>query len=418
MSKKPTPGKTNIVVLGAGKVGKSVAELLLARGKSEYAVTLADASEDSLALAKASLTRLGKHVKHATPFTVRKIDAGNHAEVKALLAGHHAAICMLPFDRVPGIAQACRDARAHYFDVTEDIHATVQVEKLAGEKNAPIAYAPQCGLAPGYVAIAAASTAKQLDSVEELYLRVGALPQFPTNALKYNVTWSADGVINEYCKPCKVMLAGQEELVPALDGLEHFTLNGCQYEAFYTSGGVGSLINTLRAEGRLAPTANVAYKTIRYPGHRDLMKFLLDDLRFGQEHSEHLLHAHQRAPGGKTTEHNKVRLDRALLVSIFNKAVSWTPQDMVVVFVNAVGQKNGRRCQFNFQRVIPATDLWGRTWPAIELTTAAGVCAILDMHRIGELPKTGLIKQESVSLAQFNGTPFGPAYENPAALEG
>jgi short subunit dehydrogenase-like uncharacterized protein len=162
MSKKPTPGKTNIVVLGAGKVGKSVAELLLARGKGEYAVTLADASEDSLALAKASLTRLGKHVKHATPFTVRKIDAGNHAEVKALLAGHHAAICMLPFDRVPGIAQACRDARAHYFDVTEDIHATAQVEKLAGEKNAPIAYAPQCGLAPGYVAIAAASAARSI----------------------------------------------------------------------------------------------------------------------------------------------------------------------------------------------------------------------------------------------------------------
>lgn len=417
MAKKPASGKTNVLVLGAGKVGKSVAELLLACGKGQYKVTIADHSDDSLEVAKASLERLGKHVKHAVPFEVLKLDATNHAATKAALAGQHSTVCMLPFDKVMGIAQACRDTGTHYFDVTEDVETTAKVEELASEKNPPIAYAPQCGLAPGYIAIAAASVAKELDVVEELYLRVGALPQFPTNAIKYNVTWSADGVINEYCEPCKVMLGGRDELVPALDGLEKFTLHGSEYEAFYTSGGVGSLINTLRDEKRLSPTANVAYKTIRYPGHRDLMKFLLDDLGFGQEHSDRILEVRQHAPGAKGMEKNKVRLDRSLLVSIFNKAVSWTPQDVVIVFVNAIGLKDGRRCQVNFQRAVPATHLWGRIWPAIELTTAAGVCAMVDLHRMGDLPKTGFIKQESVSLAQFNGTAFGPAYEHPASLE-
>lgn len=409
-------GPYRVLVLGVGKVGKSVAELLLARGGGDYHVTLADFSEDSLAIAKKSVQRLAKHVSHTISFDTRRVDATNTAQVKAALKGHDAVICMLPFDKVLGIAQACRDLGVHYFDVTEDVDTTAAVEKLAREKNAPIAYAPQCGLAPGYIAIAAASLAEQLDVVEELYLRVGALPQFPTNLIKYNVTWSADGVINEYCEPCKVMLQGENTLVPALEGLERFTLDGKEYEAFYTSGGVGSLIETLKKQKRLSATANVAYKTIRYQGHRDIMKFLLDDLGFGQEHSDRVLEVKQSGPS-KPTERNRVRLDRALLVSIFNKTISWTPDDVVVVYVNAIGLKNGQRCQLNFHRAVPATMLWGRIWPAIELTTAAGVCAMVDLHRTGRLPATGFIKQESVSLDEFNATAFGAAYEAPSTLD-
>jgi saccharopine dehydrogenase-like NADP-dependent oxidoreductase len=416
---------TNVLVLGVGKVGKSVAELLLARsgarGGPTYRVTLADFSHDSLATAKASIDRLARHVKHPVHFATRQVDATNAKQVASALKGHDAAICMLPFDKVMGIAQACRDTGVHYFDVTEDVETTQKVEQLASAKNAPIAYAPQCGLAPGYIAIAAADVASRLDVVEELYLRVGALPRYPTNAIKYNVTWSADGVINEYCEPCKVMLHGKQTEVPALDGLERFTLDGDEYEAFYTSGGVGSLIDTLKRQRRLSPTANVAYKTIRYPGHRDMMKFLLDDLGFGQEHSDRVLHVRQRGPAGTSKsaadERNTVRLDRALLVSIFNKVVSWTPEDAVVIYVNAIGLRNGRRTQLNFRRWVPATRLWGRIWPAIELTTAAGVCAMVELHRLGELPATGFIRQESVSLERFNATSFGAAYEDPASLD-
>jgi saccharopine dehydrogenase-like NADP-dependent oxidoreductase len=98
-------------------------------------------------------------------------------------------------------------------------------------------------------------------------------------------------------------------------------------------------------------------------------------------------------------------------------AIARTLQDVVVVFINCVGIRNGQREQVNFRRTIHATQLLGRVWPAIELTTAAGVCAMVDLHRLGKLPKTGFIRQEQVSLAEFNKTLFGLAYEAPERLE-
>jgi saccharopine dehydrogenase-like NADP-dependent oxidoreductase len=239
--------------------------------------------------------------------------------------------------------------------------------------------------------------------LHDLTLRVGALPQYPTNALKYNVTWSTAGVVNEYCEPCNVMLDGQFVKVPALEGLENFSFEGVEYEAFYTSGGVGSLVDTLVAEKKTAGETKIAYKTIRYPGHRDLMKFLLQDLRLGVEHAE-------------PTKSGKV-FDRRLAMDLLDHSIARTFQDVVVVFINCIGMKNGQRQQVNYQRSIRSTDMFGRVWPAIELTTAAGVCAMVDLHRLGKLRKTGFIKQEECTLAMFNESMFGMAFENPTGIE-
>ena len=81
-------------------------------------------------------------------------------------------------------------------------------------------------------------------------MRVGALPVFPTNALKYNLTWSTDGLINEYCNPCESIRDGELIEVPALEELEAFSLDGVEYEAFNTSGGLGTLCETLKARWR------------------------------------------------------------------------------------------------------------------------------------------------------------------------
>ena len=109
-------------------------------------------------------------------------------------------------------------------------------------------------------------------------MRVGALPEFPTNSLKYNLTWSVDGLINEYCHPCEAVRHGTLNLVQPLEGLEHFSLDGVEYEAFNTSGGLGTLCETW--SGRVE---TLDYKTVRYPGHRDLMKFLLEELRLAND---------------------------------------------------------------------------------------------------------------------------------------
>src|SRR5262249_10544486 len=163
------------------------------------------------------------------------------------------------------------------------------------------------------------------------------------------------GVVNEYCEPCNVMLDGKLAKLPALEGLENFSFEGIEYEAFYTSGGVGSLIDTLVAEGKTRAESRIAYKTIRYPGHRDLMKFLLQDLRLGVEHAE-------PSSSGRV-------FDRRLAIDLMDHAIARTLQDVVIVFINCIGMKRDgdaiRREQVNFKRAVHATEMFGRVWPAI-----------------------------------------------------
>jgi saccharopine dehydrogenase-like NADP-dependent oxidoreductase len=394
-----------VLVLGAGKVGKSVAELFLACGRGAYSVTVADRDDVTLREVEANLARLRSRLGQPVEAASRRVDVADPRSVRAALDGHDYVICMLPFNAVAGIAEAANETGVHYFDATEDVETTDRIRAIAESGRAKVALVPQCGLAPGYIAIAANDIARGFSQVDDLRLRVGALPQYPTNALKYNVTWSAAGVVNEYCEPCNVMLDGKIVKVPALEGLEHFSFEGVEYEAFYTSGGVGTLIETLTSEKKTTDQTTVAYKTIRYPGHCALMKVLLQDLRLGNEHA---------APTRDGTV-----FDRELAVRLLEYALPKTLQDVVVVFINCIGTsaKTGRREQVNFRRSIRSTELWGRVWPAIELTTAAGVCAMVDLHRTGALRATGFVKQEEVSLAMFNSTPFGMVYEAPERLE-
>lgn len=389
----------NVLVLGAGRVGKPVAELLLACGRGTYGVTLADRDEANLQRARENLSRLGDRLGRPVQFATRQLDASDPAAMRDALKGHEYVICMLPFNCVAGVADLANELGVNYFDVTEDVETTDRVRAIEASGKAKVALVPQCGLAPGYIAIAAHHVAKRFEKIHSLTLRVGALPQYPTNALKYNVTWSAAGVVNEYCEPCNVMLGGKMVKVPAMEGLENFSFEGVEYEAFYTSGGVGTLVETLAEEGKTGPETSIAYKTIRYPGHRDLMKFLLEDLRLGSE--------------------TDPRFNRATAVELLEHGVPRTLQDVIVVFINGVGTFPGSPIpqQVNFHRSIRAVQLLGRTWPGIELTTSAGVCAMVDLHRQGKLPKTGLVRQEQCDLELFNQTVFGLAYENPEGLE-
>ncbi len=383
----------SVLVLGAGKVGKSVAELLLGAGGGAYRVTVADRDEANLRTAESNLQRLKGLVKHAVEFAVKRVDVSDMAAVRGVMAGHDYVVCMLPFNFVAGIAELANELGVHYFDVTEDVETTDRVRAIAEQGRAKVALVPQCGLAPGYIAIAANDIAREFTEIHDLTLRVGALPQFPTNQLKYNITWSTAGVVNEYCEPCRVMLGGKTVAVPALEGLENFSFEGVEYEAFYTSGGVGSLIESMAEKGKVSAETRIAYKTIRYPGHNTLMKFLLQDLRLGNEHA---------APTAK----GRV-FDRALAVDLLDQGIAATTQDVVVLFVNCIGIKDGRREQVNFKRAVKSRELWGRVWPAIELTTAAGVCGMVELHRTGKLPATGLVKQEQATVEMFGAMEFG-----------
>jgi saccharopine dehydrogenase-like NADP-dependent oxidoreductase len=295
-----------------------------------------------------------------------------------LLEGFDIAINALPFHLASSVARAAAQTRTHYFDLTEDLAATREIRLLA--EDAPTVYMPQCGLAPGFIGIAGYALSQGFDKLERLHMRVGALPQYPANALKYNLTWSVDGLINEYLHPCEAIVEGRRMELPPLEGYEIFALDGVHYEAFNTSGGLGTLAETL--DGKVQ---YLDYKTIRYPGHRDIAKLLLQD--FGL--------------AGK----------REVMKDILQTAIPNTEQDVVVVFVTASGLRNGQRTQVSFARKVYAQSWAGRSMTAIQITTASGVCAAVDLFTQGRLPSNGFIRQEQVMLRDFLDNRFGRAYE-------
>jgi saccharopine dehydrogenase-like NADP-dependent oxidoreductase len=306
-----------------------------------------------------------------------ELDVLDEAALVELLKGKFAVISAMPHGVTGAVAVAARKAGVHYLDLTEDVATTRLVKELA--KDSTKAFIPQCGLAPGFVSIAAADLAKRFDTLESLRLRVGALPQFPSNALNYNLTWSTDGLINEYDQPCEAVVDGRLCEVPPLDGLEGFSLDGIRYEAFNTSGGLGTLAETLSGTVR-----ELNYKTIRYPGHRDIAKILVQDLRLGQR--------------------------RALLKDIFEYALPTTMQDVVLIFVTASGHIGGRFVQQSYANKVYSAPVNGIERTAIQITTAGGICAVLDLLAQNMLPQKGLIRQEDIPLPTFLANRFGKAY--------
>src|SRR5579883_1887098 len=220
----------DVVVVGAGKIGSTVAEMLITRGN--HRVTLADRDAARMA-----------GIDAGAPIAKAVIEVDTDPGALAELArGKFAIVNAAPYHLTTRIADAAREAGVHYLDLTEDVASTRHVKQLA--ERAASAFIPQCGLAPGFVSIVANDLAQRFDVLDSIRLRVGALPRFPSNGLNYNLTWSTDGVINEYCEPCEAIVGGVRREVPAMEEREEFALDGVTYEAFNTSGGLGSLCET------------------------------------------------------------------------------------------------------------------------------------------------------------------------------
>ena len=359
-----------VALLGAGHIGQTIARLLHHSG--DYQVTVMDRNE-------AALAKLARDGIAGLP-----VDTSNKPALAAALRGQDGVVNALPYQLAMTAAQLALEAGCHYFDLTEDVAATREIKRMA--EGARTVFMPQCGLAPGFIGIVAHHLAKSFDVLHDVKMRVGALPAFPTNALKYNLTWSVDGLINEYCHPCEAIHDGRAIEALPLEGLEHFSLDGTEYEAFNTSGGLGTLCETWRGRVR-----NLDYKTVRYPGHRDLMMMLLDDLQ--------------------------LKNDQETLKNIMRRSMPATMQDVVLVFVTVSGMRDGGLVQEVFARKIFAERDGAAPLSAIQITTAAGICAALDLFREGVLPQSGFIRQEQVELPAFLAIRFGKAYQQSRQVE-
>jgi len=346
----------NITVLGLGKVGTLVAVLLNKRFK----VTGVD--------------KQTPHYSFDLPFEVINGDVTSEEFLIDLFEGKDAVVSALPYFLNKKVAEIAHRKGLHYFDLTEDVDTTNYIRDLA--KDATSVFAPQCGLAPGFIGIVGADLAGGFTKLRDIELRVGALPRYPNGLLAYSFTWSPAGVINEYINDAEVIHNGERKMVPSLDGIEYINIEGQEFEAFSTSGGLGTMCETY--EGKL-DTLN--YKTIRYPGHGRLMKFLMYELILKE--------------------------DKSQLEQILSNAKPPVKEDVVYVYAVVEGWKDDRLLRDEYYKAFYPIEIEGQMWRAISWTTACSIAAVVELVADGHLQQSGFIKQEDIALDQLLGTSNG-----------
>ena len=344
----------SVLVLGLGKVGTLVATLL---HESGFSVTGCDKqpSED-----------------HA--FAVLGLDVTAADQLAGALKGCDAVVSCLPYRFNLAVATAAQQAGVHYFDLTEDVATTRAIKELS--RTARAVMVPQCGLAPGFIAIVGAHLAGRFERIRSIKLRVGALPCHPTGLLSYAFNWSPEGVVNEYLNDCEVIEDGQQKWVSPLEWLEKLVIGGIQLEAFTTSGGLGTMCETFAGKAE-----NLDYKSIRYPGHARLMNFFFHELLMRED----------RERAGEILVHAKPPVN----------------DDVVYIHASAEGWQDSRLTREEFVQAYYPQEIAGRSWRAISWTTAASACAVVELVSRGELPEKGFLKQEEVHFATFMATHNG-----------
>ncbi|HLB56386.1 MAG TPA: saccharopine dehydrogenase C-terminal domain-containing protein [Coxiellaceae bacterium] len=351
-----------ILIIGAGNIGTAIAHLL--QNHADYKVVLAD---------RIFSHALDKKIKTET------CDVNDDAAFTALLKSHSfsAVISSLPYHANVMIAKKAREYNLHYFDLTEDVKTTAAILEIS--KGAKTVFIPQCGLAPGFINIAAHHLMQGYDEIDSVLLRVGALPQFPNNALQYALTWSTDGLINEYGNPCEAIVDGQYTIVEPLDHLENIIIDGVAYEAFNTSGGLSTMWKSC-----IGKVKNLNYKTLRYPGHCEKIKFLMNDLKLNKH--------------------------RDILKTIFEDAIPKTQQDVVVVYVSLIGKKNNKISEVSYAKQLYPAKLDKKLFTAIQLSTASGICAVADLVLTKQYDLHGFVTQEQFAFQDVIDNRFGHYY--------
>ena len=349
---------SKIAVLGLGKVGLLAANLLHEEG---FIVTGCDKRAPA----------------EPQPFACQTTDVSSLSELSDELRKHEAVLSCLPYHLNRQVAQTAHALGMHYFDLTEDVPTTDAIQELA--KTSKGVMAPQCGLAPGFVGIAAAAQMRAFDKCRSIRMRVGALPQNPTGLMGYAFNWSPEGVVNEYLNDCEVIEGGVRKFVSAMEWLETVYVHGIELEAFTTSGGLGTMCETM-----LGKVDNLDYKTMRYPGHMRLMNFFFHEL----------LMRERREEAGLILTNAKPPVD----------------EDVVYVHVASEGDINGKLQRKEFVRAYYPKDIAGRRWTAIAWTTSASVVSVICMVREGKLPQSGFIRQEEIPFAAYLETGTGKLF--------
>jgi lysine 6-dehydrogenase len=350
-----------MLVLGAGRMGLGAAHDLAAQ-PDVTEVTVADVD---VVKARDVAARCGAKVRPV------HLDASDHAAVVGLMRGHASAISAVNYWLNERLAAAAIEAGTNFCDLggnNDVVDAELALHEQA--KAAGVNVIPDCGLAPGMVAVLVAHAAERVENPEAIHIRVGGLPQHPEPPLDYQLVFSVEGLINEYIEPARIIRDGKITTVPSMTELEtlEFPEPFGVMEAFQTSGGTSTLPETF-----LGRVATLDYKTIRYPGHCDKFKAMID---LGLCSSE------EQLLGGAMVRPRRVFGD--LLV----KNLPHDGPDVVLVRVEVAG--GGKRLRYDIiDRFDPATGL-----SAMMRTTAFPASIVALMMARGRTTAKGALPQE------------------------
>ena len=257
------------IVLGAGRQGVAGAHDLALHGDAVL-VTVADLDE---ARARAAAERLAELVP-GVRFEATTVDAKDEAGVVRLLSGHDAALSAMSYTVNVAVTRAAIAAKCHVNDLggnTDVVRGQLALDVEA--RAAGVSVVPDCGLAPGLGNVLVMYGLERFPEADTARVRCGGLPQHPRGPLDYMLVFSVEGLTNEYMGEAEILRDGERRLVPTFSGHERleFAAPVGAAEAFYTSGGISTLVETL--QGRLR---SLDYKTVRYPGHWEKVKALID----------------------------------------------------------------------------------------------------------------------------------------------
>ncbi|MDZ4095526.1 MAG: saccharopine dehydrogenase C-terminal domain-containing protein [Paracoccaceae bacterium] len=353
------PAQIRVLVLGAGRHGVRIAQLLATTPR--FAPYLADFDGDVLAAAG----HLGLPSTIPTLEITRENLPRLIGEVRAVIVTH---ATFAPLD----VALAALAAGCVYLDILESPRWVAQLQDLAQGGGAAIA--PGCGLAPGYVTALAAEALDRCGPDAEVTVFVGVLPKERLNCLGYANIWGIDGLIDEYTQPCAAIRDGACAVLAPLQDEERLEISGHPYEAFTTAGSLDGL--TSRYAGHVR---GLVFKTLRYPGHLDYVRFLLDDMGLSQ----------------------RVYQFRSLLMTSLPK----TALDRVLIALRVVPEP-GAPPQWQTRMLCARTSAAGQVQSASVTATAAHVCAVLDVLTAPEARVSGWVPPGTLLPNDLRGSGF------------
>ena len=349
-----------VIVLGSGKIGSVIAKDF---SKRNVEITLSDVD---LKRAEKAAREIGADYL--------KFDTSNFDSMVKILSEFDFVLGALPGDYGFRALEACVEAGKSIVDVSFTPEDPSSLDRNA--RNAGLTIIPDCGVAPGLSNLLVGYGASKFDKVDEAKIMVGGIPEKPVPPLGYTVTWSADGLIDEYIRDVTVVRDGKVVKVPPLSGLEQIEFPGVgTLEAFYTDG-LRSLVRSLPG------VKNLYEKTLRYPGHVEKVK-LLKTLGFFSEEPV-------RVEGKEITP--KMVSARIFERSLTNPNVGDLLAMMIEVFGEEKGEKRAHRYHL-LEYPDPETGI-----SAMARTTAYTASIVAGILMEGRIKAKGVIPIETLSV--------------------